>query len=463
MNEKDYSQLPEGLVIAWYGDDFTGAAAVLEVLTFSGLPSVLFLDLPKQNDLQRFRDTRAIGVASTTRTMSPTEISSCLPGALSTLATFNSPLIHYKVCTTLDSSPTIGSIGHALEVGANTLGVHRIPILIAAPQMRRYQAFGQLYASYADRIYRLDRHPVMKSHPITPMSEADVALHLAKQALNTEFDVIDLEQLKQQDCTLQIYFEKSEAPLSALILDCIDEASEEIIGGLLWNERHQYPFVVGSQGIEYALVRYWQSQGLLAPAPELQSIGPAHQIAVVSGSVSKITAGQIQWARDNGFTCIQFDASIACEKSLSLINTEIERCFNLSLNALNSGSDPLIYTAEGPDDPAVRRFKNKLTTSTLDNQTINQRVGDALGQLLARLIEQTKLHRVVISGGDTSGHATKCLDIRALTALAPTTPGAPIFKAHSDSKMDGLEIALKGGQMGTDDYFGWVKQGGGLR
>jgi hypothetical protein len=28
---------------------------------------------------------------------------------------------------------------------------------------------------------------------------------------------------------------------------------------------------------------------------------------------------------------------------------------------------------------------------------------------------------------------------------------------------DGLELALKGGQMGSADYFGWIRAGGGLR
>ena len=46
--------LPDGLLVAWYGDDFTGSAAVMEVLTFAGLPSVLFLDLPTPEQLARF-------------------------------------------------------------------------------------------------------------------------------------------------------------------------------------------------------------------------------------------------------------------------------------------------------------------------------------------------------------------------------------------------------------------------
>jgi uncharacterized protein YgbK (DUF1537 family) len=54
------------------------------------------------------------------------------------------------------------------------------------------------------------------------------------------------------------------------------------------------------------------------------------------------------------------------------------------------------------------------------------------------------------------------LGIEALTALAPTVPGAALFKAHArNSALGEMEIALKGGQMGTPDYFQWIKAGGG--
>src|ERR687886_850859 len=59
--------LPDGLVLAFYGDDFTGSSAVLEVLTFAGLPTVLFLDVPTPERLARFADCRAAGIAGVAR------------------------------------------------------------------------------------------------------------------------------------------------------------------------------------------------------------------------------------------------------------------------------------------------------------------------------------------------------------------------------------------------------------
>jgi uncharacterized protein YgbK (DUF1537 family) len=46
----------------------------------------------------------------------------------------------------------------------------------------------------------------------------------------------------------------------------------------------------------------------------------------------------------------------------------------------------------------------------------------------------------------------------------PATPGSPLCVAFSDTeRLDGLELALKGGQIGADDYFVSIKEGLQLR
>jgi uncharacterized protein YgbK (DUF1537 family) len=43
-------------------------------------------------------------------------------------------------------------------------------------------------------------------------------------------------------------------------------------------------------------------------------------------------------------------------------------------------------------------------------------------------------------------------------------PGSPLCRAHStDPTRDGLEIALKGGQVGGDDFFCTVRDGASQR
>ena len=52
------------------------------------------------------------------------------------------------------------------------------------------------------------------------------------------------------------------------------------------------------------------------------------------------------------------------------------------------------------------------------------------------------------------------LDIAALTVAAQLVPGAPLCRVWSDAPgMDGMEVVLKGGQMGQADFFGRVLHG----
>ena len=73
---------------------------------------------------------------------------------------------------------------------------------------------------------------------------------------------------------------------------------------------------------------------------------------------------------------------------------------------------------------------------------------------MRRLVAAHGLSRVVLSGGDTSGYAVGELGVFALAAVAPLAPGAPLCRAFSaDPAMDGLELCMKGGQMGKADFF----------
>ncbi|MEN8684806.1 four-carbon acid sugar kinase family protein, partial [Marivita sp.] len=444
----------------WYADDFTGAAAVMEVLTFAGLPAMLFLEPPTQDQLAKYPDLKGIGVASTARAQSPEWMDAELPEIFAQLAALKPALMHYKVCSTLDSSAQVGSIGRAIEIGARAVSPAAVPILIAAPQMRRYQSFGHLFAGFGDAVFRLDRHPVMSRHPITPMNEADVAKHIALQS-----DNIDARCLTLEDISARATLPRTAAKpgrIEAFTLDCMDDGTEAAVGRLMWEGRDANRFIVGSQGVEYALVRHWQDTGKIANIAAPQGIGRSDKMVVVSGSVSPTTADQIAWAKANGFAGIAFDATCVCAGPDEL-EREIAHCVAACLDAIDQGLDPLVHTAEGPDDPAVEAFKHTVTRAGQNMSEANQRVGEALGQVLHQTLMRGSVRRAVVSGGDTSGHATRQLGIFALSALAPTIPGAALFQAHADGPMDGLELALKGGQMGSPDYFGWVRDGGGQK
>ena len=436
--------LPKGISIGWVGDDFTGSAASMEALAFAGVPAVLFLDVPTPDQLARFPDVQAVGIATTARSHGTQWMDQHLPAVFAFLKSTGARVVHYKVCSTLDSAPHVGSIGKALEIGAEVLGPRTIPFLVAAPVMRRYQAFGQLFASAGDTVHRLDRHPVMAQHPVTPMQEADVARHLSQQT-ELPLSTMTVEDLANSP--------KAIRQRGIVTLDAMTQAHMATNGALIWS----LPFPVlagGSQGVEYALIEHWRATGALDHFELTKGVGPVDRIIAVSGSVSPTTAAQISWAERNGFEVIPLDAAAVVSGG------KTDAVLDAALAALDAGRDPLICTARGPSDPAIAKMRAAM--AGLDPVFANARLGAALGKLLKRLLTRTGIKRAVISGGDTSGHATRELGIFALTALAPTVPGASLLAAHAETPaLEGLQLALKGGQMGTDDYFGWIKRGGG--
>jgi uncharacterized protein YgbK (DUF1537 family) len=68
--------------------------------------------------------------------------------------------------------------------------------------------------------------------------------------------------------------------------------------------------------------------------------------------------------------------------------------------------------------------------------------------------------RVCVTGGDTCGQVSRELGIYALRMVIPVAPGAPLCRASArEDRFHGLQVSLKGGQNGADDYFGRILQG----
>ncbi len=448
------TRLPEGPLVAFYGDDFTGSTDVMEVLTFAGLPTVLFLDIPTAEDLARFPGRRGIGVAGTARSRSPEWMRTHLAPALTSLDRLGAPVLQYKICSTFDSSPTIGSIGCALDIGLAATRREWCAMVVGAPALRRYQAFGNLFAAVDGVGYRLDRHPTMSRHPVTPMPEADLCLHLARQT-EEQVRLIDLVALKQGRGAPALSAARDDG-LRAVLFDVIDDETLAEAGRVIWQGRGGGVFAVASSGLEYALVAHWRAAGLLPRAPEVTDRGPVERLLVVSGSCSPGTARQIEWAGGNGFKLIRLDVLAAVDPAQA--RREIDRIVADSCAALAAGRDVVVFSAQGPQDPAVGALHDAAARSGQTSAELQRDIAEALGEVLAAVTQRTGISRLTVAGGDTSGAATGRLGIYALEAVMPLAPGGPLCLAHRRG-LRPVEIALKGGQIGGVDFFGQVKRG----
>ncbi len=452
------------LLLAFYGDDFTGSTDALEALAKSGAKTVLFLAPPSAELLAaRFPDVRCVGVAGVSRSLGPEEMERELRPAFEALRELGPKVVHYKVCSTFDSSPHVGSIGKAVDIGAEAFGRQRfVPVLAGVPALGRYTLFGHHFAASIGGIYRLDRHPVMSRHPVTPMDEADLRLHLAKQ---TERSIGLLSVLDQQAGpeAMQVRLEERLREGCGIILfDVLDDALLKRVGGLLWREAERGPlFAAGSSGVEYALAAHWIDAGLIGDSfPSPREPGPAEQLLVISGSCSPVTAGQIDHSLRQGFALLKAPVLELAHSDPARVQQAEERLVLQAEEALRSGRSVVVCTSLGPDDDTIGPLRELLASRGLPASESGRLLGAGLGRAARRLAAGCGLRRLLVAGGDTSGYIVKELGIYALELLAPLVPGGPLCRAFAEEPaLDGLELALKGGQVGPPDYFVRVQQG----
>src|SRR3954467_1386269 len=328
-----------------------------------------------------------------------------LPPIYELLRSLGAPIVHHKVCSTFDSAPHVGSIGRAIDLGAPILGGSWKPVVVGDPGMGRFQAFGNLFAVANGVGYRLDEHPVMARHPITPMDDANLGRHLARQTAKT-IGLIDFVAVKNGEADARLASALS-AGTEIVFLDVLDHETFAEAGRLIWEGRGERLFGIGSQGFEAALVAYWRSAGLIPAEPEVFRASPVSRIACVSGSVSPTTAAQIAFAVEHGFAPIPINAPQAIDPAAW--ERECARAVDKALAALGEGRDPLVYSAAGPEDPAVQALRTAVATAGVPLEAVNDRIGAGLGRILERVLRESRLSRAVISGGDSSSHAASVL------------------------------------------------------
>lgn len=420
------------LLLAFYGDDFTGSTDALEFLARAGARTRLFLRPPSAAEVAGLD---AVGVAGLTRSLAPDAMAAELAPAFAALRSLGAPHVHYKVCSTFDSSPAVGSIGRAIDVGAEVFRRPFVPLLVAAPALGRYCVFGNLFARYgigsAGAIHRLDRHPAMSRHPVTPADDSDLRRHLSRQTTK-RLGLLDiLSVAKPLEAARADLAREVAGGAEVVLFDALQAGQLPLIGALLdgWTMPGEPLFSVGSSGIEMALGGHWETVGRWRPRTDWPNPGEASPLLVVSGSCSPVTGEQITWAEANGFTVVPWGERAVAEAGA----------------ALTAGRSAIVYSSRGVAGPVPLPVEE---------------LGGSLGRLALALVETRGLRRLVVAGGDTSGRAAHALGIDSLEMIAPLTPGAPLCRVHAPGRpVHGLEINFKGGQVGAPDYFGAVRRG----
>lgn len=408
----------------WFGDDFTGATDTLATLAQRGFRALLFLGLPSPEQLAAAGPLDAVGIAGATRSMPTAEMAPVLDAAGRLFAGLGVRIMHYKCCSTFDSAPGTGSIGAAVAALRPHFPEGPVSIIGGQPNLGRYCVFGHLFAAAGDgEVHRIDRHPTMSRHPVTPMTEADLRLHLGRQGLRS-IGLEDYRMLRSETRVDPLRADEQDA----VLFDVTQECDLVAIARRLAVPLAASPqLIVGASSVARMAANLWHKEGQPgASQPVARSKGA---VLALVGSLSPVTRSQVEAA--GGFARLSVDASRLREDE-----AYTESLCREALRLVAAGDTMLVIAPPdgAPDDPRA--------------------VARATGALLRKIMERARIARLLVAGGDTSTLAIEALDVWGLSYRAPLVDGAPLCRAHSVvEQLDGLEVVLKGGQMGPADFF----------
>jgi 3-dehydrotetronate 4-kinase len=160
--------------------------------------------------------------------------------------------------------------------------------------------------------------------------------------------------------------------------------------------------------------------------------------AVIAGSCSRATLGQIGFARDH-VPVLELDplatpdAGALAAQALAWAETRLD------------ATRPLVIAASAPPEQVAA------LQARLGRDAAGVLVEHALAEVAVGLVARG-VGRLVVAGGETSGAVVQELGITALRIGAEIDPGVPWTFAPRPGTT-GIHLALKSGNFGTRDFF----------
>jgi uncharacterized protein YgbK (DUF1537 family) len=423
--------------VSFVADDLTGAADVLAQAHRYGLDAVLVLGA---GETPMPTDADVVGIAGPARSLGGEAFDELVRAELAQIAGTRAEVLLYKVCSTFDSLPTLGSIGRGIELlHEQFTGLGPVAVAPAQPQFGRYTAFSNHFGVFTGHVHRLDRHPVMSRHPSTPMLEADLRQVLAEQFADHEVPTaVHLPAFEDGSFTERWKACRAESA-KAFVVDAVtDDHLDEVARALrAAGQASGAPpsVVVGSGGIMAALARIATGREARDPGRQ-QASGP---VLTISASASSTTAAQIGDVVNHGWADVPVPVDLLTNEDQDLLAAvEMQ-----TAAALAAGRDVVVHTTRGSDDPRYA------AAGPIDPG----HVGGLLGTLAGRMAGEGLTRDVAVLGGDTSSHALMAMGVRELRVSDQFVTAGPVCRSDDRATVAGCRLLLKGGQVGPTDIL----------
>ena len=403
-------------------DDFTGATDLANTLVKGGMSAVQVIGVPDGP----LPEADAVIIALKTRTAPVADAVGQSLAACDALTKAGAKQLFWKYCSTFDSTDegNIGPVGDAL---LKRLGSGFAIACPAFPTNGRTIYLGHLFVGGA-----LLSESGMENHPLTPMSDPNLVRVLSRQA-EGGVGLVPFNTVEQGSAAIrQAMTRLVESGRRWAIVDAVTDEHLMAIGEAV----APHALVTGGSGVAMGLPENFRRAGLLPARPDADALPPMQGFAaVVAGSCSRATLGQIGLARDH-VPVLELDAlatpdaAAMAAQALAWVDGRLE------------ASRPVVIAASAtPEKVAALQAK-------LGRDAAGALVEEAVAAIAAGLVERG-VGRLVVAGGETSGAVVQRLGVTSLRIGPEIDPGVPWTYANPT----GLHLALKSGNFGARDFF----------
>lgn len=413
------------MLLGAIADDFTGATDLASMLVRNGMRTVQLIGVPPRHAAPP--DADAVIVALKTRTAPVEQAVRESLDVLGWLRENGCRQFFFKYCSTFDSTDQ-GNIGPVADALIAKLGCGFALACPAFPANARSVYQGYLFAGSV-----LLNESGMEHHPLTPMKDANLVRVLGRQTDGTvglvPYAIVGRGAMAIRDAMTAL----KESGRRYAIIDAVSDEHLVDIG----EAAAKHTLITGGSGIAMGLPANFRRAGLL---PERADPGALPRVdghsAVLAGSCSRATLGQIEAAREQ-VPVLELDPLLHPDAA-ALSAQAIEWM------AAKLDSAPVVITASATPEKV----------SALQERLGRDAAGALVEHTLANVAEALYargVRRLVVAGGETSGAVVARLGVRSLRIGAEIDPGVPW--TYAEGAREPLLLALKSGNFGARDFF----------
>jgi uncharacterized protein YgbK (DUF1537 family) len=395
------------------------------MLSKGGMRTLQVMQVPTANDTT-LAGFDALVVALKTRTCPVDEAVAQSLAAAEALLALGARQLFFKYCSTFDSTDR-GNIGPVADALMARVDARLAVVCPAFPTNKRTIYMGNLFVGEVP----LAESP-MKDHPLTPMRDSSLVRVMQRQT-QARVGLVSYPQVAGGAAAIVAAFQDAERRGERyVVVDAVSDQNLVDIG----TAARRHKLITGGSGIALGLPANFVADGLLEKAPPPATMrAPAGRAAIISGSCSEATRGQVARAKAAGMPAFEVDP-------LALAAGHLDAAKIAQWSVAQPASGPILVYSSA--EPAVVAG----VQARLGRDEAGALVERTLAAAACQLVE-AGFTRLIVAGGETSGAVVNGLGVSALEIGPEIDPGVPWTRAVGRD----LVLALKSGNFGAPDFF----------